>query len=301
MPLLSFLFLALTTTAHAQSTNSTVPPELFYNPSIQGKILDRGWSLYGCDTETLTIQGIDPVTRAPRNVSVVLYKSTIDSQKAVILLPPTGGVNVLDRGYANQLCSSGITVAILKGWKHQLDVTLDFSMHDFGALRFISATRHTVEFLRSRKLNSIGLLGTSIGAIGGALAFAVEPRISAITLIVGSARFADVIAESDEEGAAHLREARMKALGLRSQEQYQDLVRQKVQIEPMEYLKAKNKRPAFVITADNDTTVPTNYQHELAQILDGKEVVIKGNHVQVVKQAFWEHSNDIVQFFSTNL
>jgi hypothetical protein len=287
----------LSSAAWAVQTPS--PHNLFYNPHIVVKKFQNGWSLYGCKIERVELQGLDPVSKLPRKVFLTLYNSMNRSLNAVILLPPTGGVNILDRGYANKLCSANINVALLDRWEHQQEASIDFSMHDHGALRFLSATRHTVEFLSAMQMNSIGLLGTSIGAIGGALAFGIDQRISVATFIVGSARFADVIAFSDESVTTQLREARMELYGLSSINEYRDLVQHHVKIEPSNYLKnISSTKTALVITADQDTTVPSEFQHELAHILNATEIRLKGNHLKVIKNTFLNHSDRIVQFFN---
>ncbi len=229
----SILISSATALAFQTDTNAS---NLFYSAEIKIERRQSGWSLYGCNTENVEIYGLDPVNKTSRKISVNFYKSSLEkSRKAVIIVPPTGGVNILDQGYANKLCSNGISVALLNDWEHQLETSFDFKMHDNGALRYLSAIRHTIEFLEHRSLTSIGLLGTSIGAIGGALAFGVDERISAGAFIVGSGRFADVVAYSDEKGATQLRKLRMKQLNLKTIELYRDLLRKNITIEPSHF------------------------------------------------------------------
>ena len=297
----AFSVLASSATALALQTNISAP-DLFYSPDIKIETQDSGWSLYGCKTEEVEIYGLDPVDKNLRSISVTVYQSSnAQTKKAVIIVPPTGGVNIIDQGYANKLCSNGITVALLNGWEHQLDVSLDLKMHDNGALRYLSAIRHTVEFLEDRSLTSIGLLGTSIGAIGGSLAFGIDERISAATFIVGSGRFADVVAYSDEKGATKLRELRMKLFDLESIEQYRDLLEKSITIEPSKYLNEARTRPSLVIVADKDTTVPSEYQNELANALASERIDRQGSHLQVIKDTYWYESEKIVSFFNNKL
>lgn len=286
----------------ANATATSMPSGIYYDANIEFHSKPSGLSLYGCKTEEIEIDGLDPVLKSPRKISITFYKSiTPGSKKAVILIPPTGGVNIIDKGYANKLCGSGISVALVEGWNHQLETSIDFSIHDKGALRYVSAIKHTVEFLYHKNLNSIGLLGTSIGAIGGALVFGLEERISAATFIVGSARFADVVASSDEKGATLLRKKRMKLYSLSTIEQYQDLLRNHITLEPSLYLKSNANRSTLVITADDDKTVPSEYQNELAQLLNSKVISLQGNHLAAIKQAYWSKSATIVGFFNNSL
>lgn len=274
-----------------------------YNPQIDYEIKDTGWSLYGCKTENIEIKGLDPITNLPRTIKVILYKAyTNNLNRAVIVLPPTGGINLIDRGYSNKLCSAGLTVALLQDWEHRDYMDLDFKMHDIGALRYISATRHTLEFLKSRDFNSVGLLGTSIGAIGGALAFGVEERIKAAAFIVGSARFADVVGTSTEKETSDLRESRMKKFDIKTQDEYTAAAKKEVMMDPAKYLTTVGDRSSLVVTADKDVTIPTEYQLELVEILKPKQhIKLQGSHIQAIKSAFWRHSSDIVNFFKSSL
>lgn len=265
------------------------------------------WSLYGCRIEDYQVRGRDPLSGLSRTVEVSLYRarSVNSSRAAVMILPPTGGINIIDRGYANELCSSGLTAAIVSSWEHQDEVSLDFSMHDRGALRSLRATQHVLEFLRELNYQRIGVLGTSIGAISGALAFGVDQRISAAALIVGSARFADVIVESDESGASELRTNRMRRLGLRSIDDYRRAVRKDVTIEPKFFLEKQiqlgNFRETLIVSADQDTTVPTAYQYELAELLGSQHIRLRGDHFSAITKAFWYHSDEIAKFFAEAL
>jgi hypothetical protein len=274
--------------------------ERTYNSKIESQVIDSERSLFGCLIEKYQIIGHDPVTQKKRDVSVSMYRAgrVREKQNVVIILPPTGGVNILDRAYANELCSSGISVALISGWEHQNESSLDFSMHTNGALRALAAARHVIEFLQTEYPTSIGILGTSIGAIAGTLVMGFDTRVSSGVFIVGSARFADVIAESDETGASSLRLKRMKALGLNTVEEYRQAVRKAVVIEPSSFIGYTGKKRALVLSADADTTVASQYQFELADLLQAEtHIRLRGNHLQGIKDSFWLHRKDILNFF----
>ncbi len=277
--------------------------QIVYDSKIEVSKVSSSFSLFGCPIEEYKIWGQDPVSLKARAVNLSFYRARGETSKsaAVIILPPTGGVNILDRGYANELCSAGISAVIVSSWEHQDSVGLELNTHDIGAARALAAIRHAVEFLEFNEIHSIGVLGTSIGAIAGVLAFGVEPRILAAALIVGSARFADVVAESDEAGAARLRKERMEQWGFASVEDYRESLRKAIGIEPFHFLKDTRGRPSLVVTADSDTTVPTPYQEELVQMLDAKNIRLRGNHLRGIKDAFYYHRREITDFFSKTL
>ncbi len=286
-----------------QSTlEAKVTIEESYYPDITYKSERDGWSLFGCRVEKVRLTGKDPVTFEDRHVDLSFYQSRNNSkERAVIILPPTGGVNILDRGYANEICSSGMTAVVVSGWAHQNETSLDYKMHNYGALRALAATRHTVEFLFQKNYKSIGLLGTSIGAVTGSLALGFESRISSAVLIAGGAHFTDIIVTSDESGATKLRERRMKAFGYESLDEYAEAVKSHVWVEPKNFLSASDDRETLVISADQDTTVLSEYQYALADLLQADHMRKQGDHLEVIKSSFWQNRSDIAGFFQESL
>lgn len=293
---LSVIPLVVSATPHTELLQNI---QSSYNPAIEFYRTDTSRSLYGCRIEDFQIVGMDPVNQQKRKVNVSIYRSAgPGKKKMVVILPPTGGVNILDRGYANEMCSLGLTVALVSGWDHQGERSLDFNMHNNGALRALVATRHVIEFLQTEAPDSVGILGTSIGAVAGVLVMAFEPRVSSAALIVGSARFADIVADSDEAGTSSLRQQRMSHLGLHSREQYRDAVRASIKIDPALFMNQITKRPVLVVSADADTTVPSQHQYEMANWLQAeKHLQLRGDHRQVIKDSFFRYRKDIVGFF----
>lgn len=271
-----------------------------YDPQVESRVNSWGFSFYGCLTEDIEIIGQDPINFQKRKVNITRYLARGQNKNpgTVIILPPTGGVNILDRGYANELCWAGMNVALISGWDHQEPKSIDFGIHDQGALRALAAVRHVVEFLEKDNASSIALLGTSIGAIAGNLVLGYEPRLSSAALIVGSGRFADVVAESTEKGALALREQRMKHLGIKDLEEYRKVVHQYVKTDPTSFVNYSGAKKTLLVTADADITVPTAYQYELVELLKPEvHVKMKGDHFQVIKAAFFQKRHTIVDFF----
>lgn len=273
--------------------------EQSYTPEISFDQMGSERSLYGCSIEKIQLTGKDPITTADRQVHLSIYHPRRrSSQTAVLVMPPTGGVNILDRGYANEFCSNGLTAVIVSNWSYQNEFSLDYSMHNNGALRALAAIRHVVEYLTQNNFGSIGLLGTSIGAVAGSLALSFEPRITAAAFIAGAAEFREIITTSDETGAKKLRAERMKAYGIKDLAQYRQVIRDQVWIDPSDFLKHSEFQKTLVITADNDTTVLTSLQLQLVHTLQPvHHYSLGGDHLRVIKDSYWKHRGDILSFF----
>ncbi len=278
--------------------------ESSYHPQIKYKTIETGFSFSYCQFQKIEITGKDPISFKERKININMYHSIRNvNKKAVIVLPPTGGVNVLDRGYANELCKNDITAAVISDWDYQNEMSLNFDMHNKGALRALAATRHAVELLNSLNYHSIGLLGTSIGAVTGTLAIGFETRISAVALIVGGASFADIVANSDEKGALKLRKERMNLYKLKNLSEYATAARANIWVNPAAYLNHLSADiEALIITADSDTTVLTKYQLDLLKIFTSpKQIPLSGGHRKAILDSFIYKRKEIVQFFRDSL
>jgi len=146
-----------------------------YRPGITYTEKKDGWSFYGCRMKKVTVEGLDPISFQPRKVKLKIYEAP-GAKKTVLILPPTGGENLLDRGHANTLCYEGIRAVILQSWDYDTETTLDLGMHDRGALRSLAAIRHSLDYLGKDGPQAFGILGTSVGALSSALALGFEPR-----------------------------------------------------------------------------------------------------------------------------
>ncbi|MCB0407781.1 MAG: hypothetical protein KDD34_06220, partial [Bdellovibrionales bacterium] len=139
-------------------------------------------------------------------------------------------------------------------------------------------------------------------AIAGTLALGFEPNITAATFIVGGSQFTDIIATSDESGAVRLREERMKAFKYKNLDEYKSAVKKNVWVEPAQFITPRESLKSFVISASADTTVLTKYQLDLVKQLHAdKHIHLLGDHIQVVKNTFWNHRQKIVNYFKKNL
>ena len=62
-------------------------------------------------------------------VDVAKYASTTPSQKSLLILPPTGGENFVDRSYARQFTRAGYDVYIVREWTGMLEKSTDLEIH----------------------------------------------------------------------------------------------------------------------------------------------------------------------------
>jgi len=274
-----------------------------YDPRIETVTKPAGRSLNGCALSLVTLHGKDPVTGGRRPVSLKQYAAKIRSDKTILIVPPTGGENLVDQGWANFFCARGYRALILQHWDQDDVVTpLDLGMHDRGSLRALAAVRHAVEYAQDSGAASIGILGASVGAMTSAFAFGVEPRLRAAVLIVGGKGMPAIIARSTEQTLTSLREQRMKEFGYQTLDEYEAALARAVRIEPSDFAAFSGFKPALAVVALRDDTVPTAAQYALRDAFSAQKTIeIDDVHVEAVKAAYWSHSDAVLEFFRAAL
>lgn len=268
-----------------------------YNPSMKIRETSAGYSLSGCRLSELELAVEDPVTRGPGWVRARIYQASGSAPRSIILLPPTGGENLMDKGYANALCSAGFRVILLREWAHDTEALLDLGMHDRNALRALAAVRHVLDYLRPAANEPVGILGTSVGALTSSLALQFDPRLKAAVLIVGGVGMPEIIAKTTEQGAAKLRAERMRHFGFRSPEEYLAALERNVKIEPADFAGHSGAKKILAVVGKRDVTVPTHLQRELVRRFGAQAIEHEGDHMATILWAFWNQCARFTSFF----
>lgn len=263
-------------------------------------------SMAGCKLAKIRVEGQDPLTFKNRNIYIKDYRPLLSSKedelKTILLMPPTGGENLLDRNNANHFCKRGYRVVILSHWDFQDEASLIPTMHDRGAIRTLSAVRNTLDFINPQRPHQVGILGTSVGAISAAIGMGVDLRISAGFFIVGGGGMVDIITESTEKNLTELRGKRMKENSFKSLEEYRSYLAKYIKIDPLDFASELKNRPTSFIIAQQDITVPTKNQMQLLSAAESKEVLfIDGTHFKVILKSSATQKSRIQDFFERNL
>ena len=136
-------------------------------------------------------------------VRVAKYSGTEPSSKSLLILPPTGGENYIDRSYAKDFSSLGYDVYILQSWTGVDELSIDLEIHQ----RLYGRGQKAIELVLNQ-INSpyIGLLGTSVGALHGAIAASKQDKLDSVFIITGGAPIAEVIILSDQKAMQDLKQ-----------------------------------------------------------------------------------------------
>ena len=235
-----------------------------------------------------------------REVSYVQYRPEEPADRAVIILPPTGGTTFLESRYAATFCQGGFNVYVLKGWTGMSETSLELSIHD----RLFARAQGAIElFVRETPERFIGLLGTSVGGLHVATALGRTERVSAGFLIAAGAPVSDVIAQTSQGTLKTLREKRMQEYGFRDEAAYAEALASEFSWEPFERTAEARRKPLGMVLVPGDKAVPTHLQERLRDAWrPDVEYRVRGfpvgAHMVGILQAWWSHDRNILAFFT---
>lgn len=240
-----------------------------------------------------------PVTRDVKRdeftVRYIEFQPAKDSSKIVIVVPPTGGTNFMDRSYGANLCEKGIGAAIVDGWSNDDEFNYELEIHT----RFYRRAQASIDLVVDQfKGKSIGLLGTSVGAIHGAIAFERNENIKSAFLIVGGGDIPAIIATSDQQVMLDAKKERFKRFGFKSIEEYRAALKKVIPFEPLELSFNRIGKKLGMIISTNDSTVPTANQFLLRNKLHPDfEFQSSWWHVGTILKTWLFDKQTVVDFF----
>ena len=218
--------------------------------------------------------------------------------KSLLIIPPTGGANVVDRSYAKMFCKAGYEVFILMGWKDQDEQSIDMTLHQ----RFYERSEKAISLVLAEiKSGQIGLLGTSVGALHAAVAASLQDRINAVFIITGGAPLADIIVNSDQGAMEDLANKRRRAFGFKNKKEYLAALVPEIKLEPMKLGDGFQKKKLGAVIALNDTKVPTEMQKNLVAFWNPQLVIEKDSgHFWTIVSTWLFNSDEILEFFENS-
>lgn len=242
-----------------------------------------------CIAQEITFQ------QADFQVHVLKYESRLPKPKSILILPPTGGINFLDRSYARSFCESGFNVFILKHWTHDDEYSLDLQIHE----RFYARALRAIEIVLSHQDSGfIGLLGTSVGAIHVANAVRKISRLDAAFYIVGGTPASEVLANSDQDILVKARKKRFDKNGYTNIDDYIQALGRSLSFDSL-HSKANPSVRIGMVVASSDTTVPTKNQLKLQNEMAPEHIIkIDGNHLYAILTTWIFRKKEIVSFFN---
>ena len=231
-------------------------------------------------------------------VNVAKYSGSSPSNKSLLILPPTGGENYIDRSYARDFSRLGYDVYILQSWTGVDEISSDLEIHQ----RLYGRGQKAIELVLSEISSPyIGLLGTSVGALHGAIAAAKQNKLDSVFIITGGAPIAEVIVLSDQKAMLGLKQKRKDRFGFKNAEENKMAIDKNFSLEPMQLGDGFKEKDLGMVIAENDETVPTTTQQNLKNYWQPKKVIsYSSGHFWGIVRTWLLDEDEVIQFFETN-
>lgn len=212
----------------------------------------------------------------------------------IIIVPPTGGTNLIDRSYAKSFCAEGFNTFVINHWTDDNEYNPELEIHT----RFYGRAHRAIRILLDTlpKDSFIGIVGTSVGGLHAAIATSRFPEIKAAFIITGGAHIPSIVAYSTQVAMENVWLERKKIYGFKDREEYVKALEKVIKLEPMGLIGSKKK--LGMVIGQKDTVVPTRNQ-KLLQTLWSPQKVITFNYDHFLSIVFtWLFkTSDIVSFF----
>lgn len=235
----------------------------------------------------------------------VKYRRVVKKEKSsfsstIIIFPPTGGENLIDRMYATRFAAHDFEVIIIQQWSGMNFEGFAYELHNefYGSAQ--DALNHVLETVKSK---TVGILGTSVGALHSSVAITINPKINAGFLIVGGLPIPSVIVNSKQQAMIVLKEKRYQEFNLENDLQYAEQLSQIFMYEPTQIAKdGFTSKPVGMVLSSNDLLVPTAYQKNAKNFFHADPTYTSDyDHTKTVIYTGLFKRNMVLDFFKINL
>lgn len=215
----------------------------------------------------------------------------------VIIVPPTGGTNLIDRSYASGLCSRGIHTYILSHWTDDDEYNLELPIHTRFYGRAFRAIGLLVKEIAPK--GKIGILGTSVGGLHAAIAASHYPEITSAYIITGGAHIPSIIANSDQDVMKKAWNERRVRYRYKDKSEYIAALEKVIELEPLNRLKITPTKKFGLVIGTEDKTVPTVNQERLKSLWKPEKVIYKDHdHFWTIINSWLFDADELYGFFT---
>ncbi len=225
----------------------------------------------------------------------VLEHGDRTAPKTLIILPPTGRTNYIDKKYAEQFCQAGYDVYITDKWSNDTETVIDLEIHEHFYGQAQKAVSAVIENIKSP---FIGILGTSVGGLHASVSASVQDKVNAVFVITAGISIAEVIVTSDQEAMVGLKRDRKSRYGFKDEKENIDAIQKVFTLEPEKLPKKFESKDLGIAVAMQDNTVPTATQLKLKEFWKPKKILAySSNHFWGIVKTWLLDSDQVLEFF----
>ena len=230
-------------------------------------------------------------------VQTLFYSHKDTPERTIIIFPPTGGTNILDKLYAHALFSAGCDVYIIASWTGSDESGLDLESHQ----RHYTRSRNAVGLiLKKIKSPFIGIMGTSVGGLHTTVSMGTHDRLNSALVITAGLPITEVVVHSNQKAMVDGKKKRYEMYHFKNDAEYLEALNRAFTIDAMKLPHKFEGKKLGVVIAHHDYTVPTVNQMKLKEFWNAR-VVSENNfdhYYGIVTTAFFKRGK-VVEFFTT--
>lgn len=224
-----------------------------------------------------------------------IHSSKDKEKQILIIVPPTGGTNIIDKMYAKSLSSKGFKVVILNDF--YLPKLEDYTPYKIHTIFYNSGLKAIKMIVDKYPEYEVNILGTSVGGLHTSVAVSQIDRIKKAFIIVAGAPIHQVIGRSSQKAMAELKEKRRAKNLFENNADYFQKVKNAMPYEPLS-LELNKKAKLGMSISLRDRTVPTDLQLKLRDYWKPKKVIyLEHNHKRSVILTWLLKSKEVLNFF----
>lgn len=235
------------------------------------------------------------------------YKSARRGPRPTVLIfPPFAGAGYINAWVSEYFALKGYNTVVVVPSEDITDATRPLEKGDDVFIRNTIMARMGIDMLGTfpdidkARLYAFGI---SMGGISTAIAFGVEPRIVKAAEMVGGGDIPGVLVDTDYYKLKNLRDARMKAEGLKTLEELRAYLKKTIVIDPLDFGPLREPEDLLMVIGHGDTFVPDLYQEKLyaafSRPLEGRHPVRIDSgwgHV-ITTLSYKKHVDRVAEFF----
>lgn len=262
-----------------------------------------------CNSEIKSYDLKDPVDRSKWQVTSKSFFPAVEAGETfpvIFILPSIVGESPLERSMARRLCNRKIGAVILDVVKEApFEVRVkNLNFEDQMMIRALHSFKHVLKQVKRlpEVSEKIGILGISQGALASAYISGSVRDMDTTVLIVGAGNLKGVLTESENKTIEALKEARMVHFKIKTEKEYQALLRKRVPHDPLSVAAKIKPNSTYFFMGTEDTTVPTKYQRELVGKIRGAKIFeMEASHMEAIIKTVTFNSDLIFDFYADQL
>lgn len=228
-------------------------------------------------------------------VTVETWLQESPPQRTVVIFPPTGGTNRIDRSYAKQVFERGQNAIVITGWTGQDEERIELDIHQVLHERALRAFQVVLGKIPLDQ--KVSVMGTSVGGLFAAIIASEFDRPDRVLVIAGGAPISEIIAHSDEKTLTRVRNERYKKYGFQNRDEYAKALSEQFYLDPLKLSDGYQSKKIGLVIMTEDSTVPTVYQKRLQDHWTNSSVLkIEKDHFWGIVNTWWYHSDWVMDF-----